>query len=262
MPGTVQAGLASSFDSAGENLARSYTGSWGDVNRDGILDLYVGAHNGAAGNGRLTGGLAGMRDTFYLGQGDGTFLDVTEVYDVTGSGDANGNTRNNTQEYNSSMATMFADVNNDQWPDLIVTTKTFTNQRTIDVDQLYLNRGNNGRGDWQGYENATFSLFNGANSSNYSISPMSMAVADVDNDGDFDLTYSDDSATEFGGTPGTNELFINQLNETGQASFIVDHTSVPGGFSWGTVFTRLRQQRLGRPLHRWRKLLQPWLQPA
>ena len=237
VPGTVQAGLASSFDSSGENLARSYTGSWGDVNRDGILDLYVGAHNGSAGNGTLTGGLPGMRDTFYLGQGDGTFLDVTEVYNVTGSGDANGNTRNNAQEYNSSMATMFADVNNDQWPDLIVTTKTFANQRTIDVDQLYLNRGNNGQGDWQGYENATFSLFDGANSTNYSISPMSMAVADVDNDGDFDLTYSDDSATEAGGTPGTNELFINQFNETGQASFIVDHTSVPGGFSWGTVFT-------------------------
>lgn len=65
---------------------------------------------------------------------------------------------------------------------------------------------------------------------------MAISVADIDNDGDFDFTYSDDSAPEDGGTPGTNELFINQLSETGQLGFTVDHTSVPAGFSWGTVF--------------------------
>ena len=235
--GTTQAGLAQAFDSGGRLLSRSYTGSWGDVNRDGFLDLYVGSHNGSAGNGALAGGIAGMRDTLYLNQGDGTFLDVTEVYNVTGASSPNGEIQDNNQRYNSTMAAMFVDINNDRWPDLIVTNKTFaTGSGPIDIDQLYLNRGVNSQGVWQGFDNVTHTLPGDFTTQAYSISPMAISVADVDNDGDFDFTYSDDSATEGGGTPGTNELFINRLSETGQLAFTVDHSSVPAGFSWGTVF--------------------------
>lgn len=234
--GTTQSGLAQAFDNEGLLLSRSYTASWGDVDRDGFLDLYVGSHNGVAGNGPLIGGIAGMRDTLYLNQGNGTFLDVTEVYNVTGASGPNGEFEDNNQRYNSTMATMFVDINNDRWPDLIVTNKTFVNSGPIDTDQLYLNRGVNAQGVWLGFDNVTYSLPGGFTNTDYSVAPMSIVVADIDNDGDLDFVYSDDSATEIGGTPGTVEIHVNQLSETGQLGFTVDHTSVPSGFSWGTVF--------------------------
>ncbi len=61
-----------------DRLDGSLAAAWADVNRDGLIDLYVGNWDGTNGDpGTARDGQLGERDTLYLNNGDGTFTDVT-----------------------------------------------------------------------------------------------------------------------------------------------------------------------------------------
>ena len=54
---------------------------------------------------------------------------------------------------------------------------------------------------------------------------------DIDNDGDIDIFISDNPESRFSGIDGSSNLFVNQVAETGNLSFV--HGLVDTGLSWG-----------------------------
>lgn len=115
-----------------DDMAFGMSVSWGDYNRDGHMDLYVGNMFSAAGN-RIT-----FQDQFrpdlseqelakyqrtargnslFVNRGDGTFEDVSTQSAIT--------------QGRWSWASLFADINNDGWEDLLVT-NGFVTGDTID----------------------------------------------------------------------------------------------------------------------------------
>ena len=117
----------------GEDRASGMSVSWGDVNRDGWMDLYVGNMFSAAGNriapqeGFSLGSpeevrqalLRFARGNTLLLQEEGRFSDQSEVLGVTMGRWA--------------WSSMFADLNNDGWEDLLVANGYITTSDTGDL---------------------------------------------------------------------------------------------------------------------------------
>ena len=117
-----------------EDIAAGMSVSWGDHNRDGLVDLYVSNMFSSAGN-RVsyqrqfkTGADAGSKgdlqrhargNTLFENNGDGTFRDVSLEAAVTMGRWAWGS--------------HFADINNDGWEDLYVANGFFTTPDTGDL---------------------------------------------------------------------------------------------------------------------------------
>ncbi|MEE8156193.1 MAG: VCBS repeat-containing protein, partial [Phycisphaerales bacterium] len=160
-------------------LDNSLTAAWADVDRDGDLDLYVGNHNGNTffvPEGPFN--VAGRRDVFYINNGDGTFSDMTMAYGVPGYESADGEFMTFDQRFSSSNAVIFADFNNDGWPDLLVTNKV---GGPTDRDMLYMNLGSSGDGTWLGFVLVTYDLV--PTFGDMSGGAMGVDVADLDRDG-------------------------------------------------------------------------------
>ncbi len=225
----------------GKLLSHSQTAAWADVNRDGYLDLYVGNHTGIANGSELEG----QRDILYRNNGDGTFTDITMQANVPGFIDVNGescvpSSSNGHQCYSSSNAVIFADLNNDRWPDLVVTNKM--NNPDYDADMVYINRGFDQQNQWLGFHNITdlrdipdINVFG-----RVSHNAMGIDAGDIDNDGDLDLYITDLDFESVGGgfqsNPG-NDLWLNKLSETGALDFDVSSNfadQLLAQFSWGT----------------------------
>ena len=212
----------------GVPLDNSLTAAWADPDRDGDLDLYVGNHNGFAGS-PVEGPFVvpGRRDVFYINNGNGTFTDVTMAAGVPGWISQGGSFQTPNQRFSSSNAVIFADFNNDRWPDLLVTNKV---GGPDDRDMLYINLGRTPGGQWRGFATVTYELdppFGDA-----SDAAMGVDVADIDNDGDLDVYITDWSNPEVPGAPGQNDLWINRLAETGHLWFELSE-ALPAKFSWG-----------------------------
>jgi len=173
-------------------------GSWstgatfGDYDGDGHLDLFVAgylefdrknlpiggtkavgyaycAYRGAA---TMCGprGLTGERDHLFHNNGDGTFTDVSEKLGVSDPDRFFG------------LGALFADVNGDGKPDLLVANDTSPNY-------LYINKGN-GTFEDQSYVSG-FAL----NGDGREVANMGLAVGDYENNGHLDVvstTFSDD----------------------------------------------------------------------
>ncbi len=214
----------------GITLEKSLTAAWGDPDRDGDLDLYVGNHHEWLNSTALqVGERAGQRDIFYMNNGDGTFTDVTMEFDVPGFVTASGMYESANQYFSSSNAVIFADFDNDRWPDLLVTNKV---GGADDREMLYINQGADEQGVWQGFSTETYELPN--TFGHRSGGAMGVAVADLEHDGDLDIYITDwSSAGSFDDrSSGRNDIWINQLSETGRLDFV--HSSAAGGlFSWG-----------------------------
>jgi hypothetical protein len=134
-----------------EGFAWTMGASWGDINNDGHLDLYICTYH-----------LNDIRENLmFRANGDGTFTDVSEE---TGTSDGS----------KPSFQSVFADFNMDGWPDLHV-----SNDRFCCANSLYLNDGD-----------GLFTDISASSGIDFNIDAMSNTVADFDNDGDLDIYVS------------------------------------------------------------------------
>ena len=281
LPNDLQDGLARAWEvtpAANLLLNRSLSAACADIDRDGWIDVYIANHrsfwtlNGSFNwvpAGLPPGTPPGQQDVLYRNNGIGpsgtvTFTDITNTASigpgpgVTGFEDAAGSIDTvcalgvippvTCQHHSSSNAAMFADFNNDQWPDLLVTNKVVASS---DRDMIYINQGNNALGVWQGYAPATYTM--PGTFGNMSPGAMGVDVGDYDNDGDFDIAISDAGGvllTDPSFPPWLNsfilmmapvvwnDIWVNQLAQTGVLSFVHNATA-PGVWSWGTQFIDL-----------------------
>jgi hypothetical protein len=183
----VQAGVALDEGSAG--VAIDHTGAtFGDFDGDGNLDLFVAGYirydfknPPVSGSGTIRSGscqyrgvdvmcgprgLSGAGDHLFHNNGDGTFTDVTIKSGVS-----------DPQHYYG-LGTVFADVNNDGKPDLIVANDSTPNY-------LYINKGD-GTFDDQSFESGFALNADGREAAN-----MGLAVGDYENNGHLDVVSTD-----------------------------------------------------------------------
>ncbi len=216
-------------EKAGVALGNWSSGAtWGDFDGDGRLDLFVAGYLHldrnhlpvAEQNGERNAfcmfrgapvscgprGLRGEPDHLFRNNGDGTFTDVSEK---AGVGDKPGY---------YGLGTVFADINNDSRPDLLVGNDSTPNY-------LYVNNGDGTFVD-KSYESG-FAV----NGEGQEVASMGLALGDFENDGQldiFDTTFSDS------GKP----LYRNE----GDASFTDVSKDVGLGenlvpfLSWGDAF--------------------------
>jgi len=187
----VQAGVA--LDEGPAGVAIDHTGAtFGDYDGDGNLDLFVAGYidldlKTAPLSGSKTAGydfcqyrgvkvmcgprgLQGAHDHLFHSNGDGTFTDVSKKLGVEGPNGYYG------------LDALFADVNNDGKPDLLVANDSTPNY-------LYINKGNGTFKD-DSYE-AGFAL----NGDGREAANMGLAVGDYENNGHLSVvstTFSDD----------------------------------------------------------------------
>jgi len=187
----VQAGVA--LDDGSSDVAIDHTGAtFGDYDGDGNLDLFVAGYidldlkSTSRSGSKAAGydfcqyrgvqvmcgprGLQGAHDHLFHSNGDGTFTDVGKKLGVDGPNGYYG------------LDALFADVNNDGKPDLLVANDSTPNY-------LYINKGNGAFVD-DSYENGFALNGDGREAAN-----MGLAAGDYENNGHLSVvstTFSDD----------------------------------------------------------------------
>ena len=176
-------------EQAGVTVGTWSTGAtFGDYDGDGRLDLFVGGYAQIDQNDLpLSGskavnfafcqyrgvqvmcgprGLKGEHDHLFHNNGDGTFTDVSKKLGVD---DPNGY---------YALGALFADVNNDGWPDLLVANDSTPNY-------LYINKGNGT------FEDQSFESGYALNADGREIANMGIAVGDYENNGHLSIVNTD-----------------------------------------------------------------------
>ena len=180
-------------------MKQSFGASFADIDNDGDLDLWLN-HWFAAFNSSY----------LWRNNGDGTFSDISLAAGIENS-------------LMADFTTNFADINNDGWPDAVVT-------GDYGSSQIFINQGN---GHFRVSTNAVISDENG----------MGAAVADYDNDGDLDWFVSSihDFAAQSGFDTGVpfgssgNRLYQNQGDGTFADVTETSGTRI-GSWGWGSCF--------------------------
>ncbi len=145
---TTQSGISMPFN------YQTTTAAWGDVNRDGYLDLYIGNYGNIEGAGE-------QPNYFYKNNGNGTFTDITNS---SGAKDS---------LYKKPLAIVIYDYNMDGWQDIYIAMDK--HQRCT----LFKNLGN-GTFEDVTYFSGTMCYFDA----------MGIAVGDYNHDGWMDLHVS------------------------------------------------------------------------
>ena len=216
-------------EKAGVALGNWSTGAtFGDYDGDGKLDLFVAGYvhydldnppmPGSAavafstcqfrGINVMCGprGLKGERDHLFHNNGDGTFTDVSEKAGVSDPNDYYG------------LAAVFADVNNDGKPDLMVANDSCPNY-------LYINQGNGT------FEDDSYASGYALNENGRETASMGIAVGDYRNNGLLDLyntVFSDDYNPLYRNEGDAN--FSEISYQTGLAEVTIPF------LAWGTGF--------------------------
>jgi hypothetical protein len=202
--------------------------TFGDYDGDGRLDLFVAGYLSfdindppAAGT-KAVGyascvyrgspvmcgprGLKGERDHLFHNNGDGTFTDVSEKLGVSDPDRFFG------------LGALFADVNNDGKPDLIVANDTTPNY-------LYLNKGDGT------FEDQSYASGYALNGDGREVANMGIAAGDYENNGHLDLvntTFSDDFDVVFK-NDGTG-VFTDVSYKCGVAAATIPFVGFGDGF--------------------------------
>lgn len=227
----------------------SETGSWGDYNNDGLVDLYVANSAGT------------LQDFLYKNLGGGQFLRIpvgrqsTDAFpsrgvtwvDYDGDGDMDLFVANEGNQDESLYRNMLMETGVDSFAavtgDVLVTSAgaswsaswaDFDNDG--DQDVFVVNQSNQRSRLFVNNGNGSFSLETTGPIATDSGYGASAAWGDMDNDGDLDLVVSH----AYAGTPVTNFLYRNLLMETGVPTFervmsgpIVSDSGYSYGLSWG-----------------------------
>ncbi|HVJ07270.1 MAG TPA: CRTAC1 family protein [Acidisarcina sp.] len=216
-------------EKAGVALGSWSTGAtFGDYDGDGRLDLFVAGYirfdlnhlpenltvDGGSpacsyhGNPVMCGprGLPGEHDHLFHNNGDGTFTDVSQKLGVS---DPNGF---------YGLGALFADVNGDGKPDLIVANDSTPNY-------LYINKGNGT------FEDQSYASGFAVNEDGREVANMGLAAGDYENNGHLDLvstTFSDDYDVLFHNNG--HGVFTDVSFEAGLASATMPFVGFGDGF--------------------------------
>lgn len=153
---------------------QSTTAAWGDINKDGLLDLYVGNYGNIEGQGN-------QWNMLFKNNGNGTFTDIASSAGVLDS-----------TAKKPLVITMF-DYNLDGWQDIYI-----ANDKT-QRSTLFKNNGD-----------LTFTDVTYASGTQAFADAMGLSIGDINHDGLFDIYVSADVTTGLGG----NLLFKNNGNGT------------------------------------------------
>lgn len=206
-------------EKAGVALGGWSTGpTWGDYDHDGLLDLFVPGyvkydidHPPEAGKGKIPLGgcqfrgmnvfcgplgLPGEGDHLFHNNGDGTFTDVSTAAGVSDPYGYYG------------LASVFADVDDDGWLDLIVANDSVPSY-------LYRNKHNGT------FEDVSFLSGLGLNGEGRAQASMGIGVGDYNRDGKVDFlisTFSDDYKTLFRNEGGASFADVTSEARLGEAT--------------------------------------------
>ena len=133
----------------------NYSASFGDFDRDGWLDLYLGNRHDA--NPQFPG-----PNRLYRNTGGGNFVDVTASAGVAGN--------------SLTLACMFMDYNEDGWPDVFEVSE----KPNVQLNEVYRNNGD-----------GTFTAVAASIGANIAIAGMGIDIADAFNDGGMDFYCTD-----------------------------------------------------------------------
>jgi hypothetical protein len=195
----------SAFSGVGD-YGRGVTGTWGDYDGDGFLDLYVARHN------RCVGQPPFGQDNLFHNNGDGTFSDVTALL-CAGVAVSECSLVNR-----QTFVGGWVDIDNDVDPDIYLI-----------VDAGNGNPGNVlWRNDGPGCGGWCFTDISAGSGADHSVDGMGLGVGDYNNDGWLDLAFSD---------VGPAWLLSNNGDETFyDASVSSGFAGGTGQITWGTVF--------------------------
>lgn len=164
---TVQAGFPT-------NIQFTYGASWGDINNDGCLDVYIS-------NRIVTGNT--ITNYLYQNNCDGTFTDVTDSVGLTNAPAL-------------TFCSGFIDINNDGWQDIYVANDKF------EPNFMYKNNGD-----------GTFTDISASSGTDVVVDAMSVTVDDFNSDGFLDI-YVTNTPGAIATPSFGNVLFKNNGDET------------------------------------------------
>jgi hypothetical protein len=152
-------------------IMQSWGSSWGDINNDGYLDLFLS-------NRDIANGL--QPNLLYKNNGNNTFTDVSNSAGISNSN-------------HLSFCASFFDFNNDGWQDIYIANDRFTTSNI-----LYKNN-----------RNGTFTDVSVSSGANIIMDAMSTTIDDYDHDGDLDIYITNTSSGNYFLKNNGDETFTN-----------------------------------------------------